>query len=272
MNNPIEHCLNQIFYRIPNEILNNVFQEASQTGFPLPTHEVIRQKIIVGRVLKECNIYGGKLKYIPLKAEYEESVDQSQLYSMSQYPNFKIYRIPEEEREGVEISDVIEVNPPMSNSGQIPYPNAGLSGGGSTAQSKANDVLESYTGNTYFPKPMVELMSGDLVRLSPANYIMVDWVLTVKLCFDQNFTNMNNSAIMPMADLCVAATKSYIYNQLIIQLDRVSMEAGTELSNFRSIIEGYEPAEDEYRELLQQFAGGNQLDPQRMRQVLYHML
>lgn len=272
MASPIEIALNQVFYSIPNEILYRVFQNQSESGLPIPVHESVKRHVIVGRVLQEVNtIGGGKQKEVPLKEEYEESVEQTELYRHWPSQSYRLYRIPPEEREGVEIADVIEVRSPMNSAG-MPYPSYGHSGLGNTAPDAANKALESYTGQSYMPKPMVEPIGGDMVRISPANFQFVEWTLVIKLCYDQNFTNLNKSAIMPFAKLVVAAVKSYIYNKLILQMDRIEIEGGVELSNFRTIVEGYEMAEDEYQELLSNFKGAATLDPQRMRTILWHQM
>lgn len=69
------------------------------------------------------------------------------------------------------------------------------------------------------------------------------------------------------ADLCVAAVKSYVYNTLFVPVDRAYVEAGFEISSIKSIIDGYSDSEQRYREMLDQFAGGAQLDPDRVLEL-----
>ena len=64
----------------------------------------------------------------------------------------------------------------------------------------------------------------------------------------------------------------YCYNTLIVEVDKAFVESGYELSSFKMILDTYADAPDRYKELMDQFAGAVQLDPDRIRPLLRYML
>jgi len=144
---------------------------------------------------------------------------------------------------------------------------------GNTMNDMVDQVLESHTFNNSRITPMAELLAGDLVRLIPGQSSHVDWVISARLAYEPNFSNLNQSAVLSFANLVVLATKAFIYNELIISLDEVSTMMGVEINTVKQIIESYAEADKEYDEMLtEQFTGGAQLDPRRMAILFNHML
>lgn len=268
MADALDLAFTEIYHSIPEPILRMAFKErAPNAQLLLPIHQVMCQRVIYDRVLKECNITGGLVKHIPLRPEYAEATIGTSLMASADGNYGRIYRIPAAERDNCNISDVIGISPPIALS-QV----SGLPSAGRNVINTAITALESYTGTSLQSLPLVELMRGNMVRVSPANYSDQLWIISVRLEYDTQFTNMNQQAIMPFARLVVAAVKAYIYNKLYIDLDRVAMEAGVELNAIRSVIERYEPEEETYKELLLQFTGGSILSPERKQRLFEYML
>ena len=272
MNNVIDKILTEIRFNIPEEILKLGFMPSDANAYDsvLSLDELMLTTVIRARVLKDANIYGGKTKDIVLRPEYREKLTRNRDDAQMNTGPFSLYRIPADERENSPISEVHHLIYRGNYAGYVPNTNGWQ--GGVNLMTLGNAILDSHTFASMPPRPKVELLSGDLVRLIPSQHSQEIWVMTCRICYDENFTNLNTSAINPLADLCVCAVKSYIYNRLIIQLDRGQIEAGTEIGTFKSIIEGWSDQYDRYKELLDLFRGSILLDPLFMTKLLPYML
>ena len=157
--------------------------------------------------------------------------------------------------------------PPQYYSGNmITYNGYNLTG--STAGDLACQAITSVSGagTLYHPTPI--LKEGNLVYVYPPQSAHIDWILVCRLAYDDEYSNINDSAIMPLARLIECATKIFIYNTLVLKIDAVRIEGGYEMSKFRDIVESYQDQFDRYDELLMEFRGGALLDPERMARIV----
>ena len=67
---------------------------------------------------------------------------------------------------------------------------------------------------------------------------------------DSNFRNINNRMANVFSKLFLLATKGYIYNELVLEIDKGLIYGGHDLSKFADIVDKYEDAWEEYDELL----------------------
>lgn len=270
MNNAIDISLSQIYNTIPRELLELAFRDPSDPASRYAQlHEVIINKVINGRILKDCNVFGGKPKLITLQLSFMEPGTITQTEQIMGLGSYCLYRIPPEEREHVPITEVASCHYPGYMNvwpGHHPYAS------GSSLVNMAQDVLQSHTFSNAPPTPIPELLAGDLVRLNPPQHHHLDWVVNCRLGYDQQFSNLNVSAIRPLAQVAEHATKAYIYNKLIIQLDKAYIVGGAEMGSVLRIVEGYADSEARYIELLDQFSGSTKLDPMTMRTILQYAL
>lgn len=96
--------------------------------------------------------------------------------------------------------------------------------------------------------------------------------MNCRIAYDENFTNLNTSALDTFADLCVEAVKMYAYNTLIIPLDKGYVESGLNIGEFKRIIDTYADSPVRYKELLSKLAGSMILDPSRLMNILPYLL
>ena len=270
MNNALDIVKTRIFFEIPYEILDYAFRanEAWESTYPL--EEIIMQRVIRTRVYKDTNIFGGKLKQIVLLPNYREQLEWTQADTYTNTGRYSLYRIPPEEREGCAIVEVHNLTFRGNYAGYVP--NANGWAGGVNLATLGQSVLQSHTFSDSPPRPNITLLSGDLVRLSPSQHSMITWVMSCRIAYDQEFTNINTSAMDTFANLCVAATKAYIYNKLIIPLGKGYVQGGYEIGEFKMIVGSYSDAITRYNELLNDFAGSAMLDPDRLEQLLPYLI
>lgn len=275
MANALEVALVRVFASIPRDLLELAFYRRRDKDRYIPAtlvtlDQMVTQKIIRGRVWVDMNLMGGKPKQIVLLRKWIEEVRYTWGdYNMNIGP-FSVYRVPPEARDNVPIGEVIGIAYP-GNLGGSTLNIAGY-GGGTSLGVIANAVLDSQTFASSPARPQPELLAGDLVKLFPSQHAHIDWVLNCRLCYDENLTNLNTNAIDTFADIVVCATKAFIYNELIINLDRAYVEGGAEIATIQRIVESYSDQEQRYKELKDELHGGMFLDPQNMEIFLRHAL
>ena len=271
MTNALDVALSRVMMMIPRELLTLAFtvREPYQKTYPL--EQMILEKIIKGFVRKDINNFAGKHKQIVLLPQYREKLQWNQADSYMFTGTFSLYRIPPCEREGMAIVDVEGLTYRGNYSaGHAPY-TAGWTGGATEVMLGAT-VIDSHTGYSTPPRPDVTLLDGDLVRLRPSQHGDVVWVMSCRIGYTPDFGNLNNQSIPTFAELVVAATKLYVYNTLIVEVDKAFVESGYELSSFKMILDTYADAHDRYKELLTEMAGAAQLDPDRIYSLLRYVL
>lgn len=270
MNNAIDIALTRIKASIPPEILEYAFSQRDVREEVLPIDEIILQRVIRGRVLKDMNLTGGYYKKIMLRREYLEKLDRNIDDARMNTGRYALYRIPPEEREGRSINEVISLEYYGPYNGHLPtlhgYP------AGANIPSITGHILDSHTLASTPPKPTVVLQAGDLVKLYPAQLSVVHWVMNCRLAFDDDLNNLNTSAINPFARLCVTATEAYIYNTLMITVDQAQVQAGRAIGAFKQKIDEYQNANQRYEEELKDLDGAMALDPVRVGALLMQML
>jgi hypothetical protein len=270
MFNAINYILSYVFNNIPEPILVEAFLPKSGAT-PNSLDYYIRKDVIEKRVLPDCNLYGGKRKYILLTSDMLEKVDMPAKYSLVSAASIGVYRIPPEIREYRELSHAIELRFPYSASGYATANFPAMISHGQTLTSKANDILDSHTYAHAANPPQPILLNGDLVQLDPPQFSHIDYLLVCTLKYDKNFTNINPDAITPLSELVLSATKNYIYNKLTLQIDRGFLVGGQEFGKFKEIVERYENEQERYKELMLEFRGGATLDRAIFRDVVQGM-
>lgn len=281
----IEMALIQVYATIPYEILVPVF-EPHRRGMALD--HCIYQDIIQSRVLKECNLYAGKMTSIPLLAEYVEETNVSNYHAFPFNTLYAIFRIPPHMREHKSLTHVISVEFPNNYFNTSPYGVYGMSDGNGRCSSVnmsslacqalagAAGVLGGINGPYGTPKPIPQLLAGDLVKLTPTASLPLPgfaWMLTCRLEYDSELTNLNASAVKPFTNLVEHATKAYIYNHAILKIDKFYTDGGMELGRFREVIDSYSDQEEKYREAFQIFRYTSIVhDTENKKKFIYWML
>jgi hypothetical protein len=245
MHDPIKYVLSHIFQNIPHEILTEAFIPKNKQIVNTVDY-YIQQDIIEKKVLLDCNLFAGKKKNILLTQEMLEMTNLPVNYSILSSANIGLYRIPPHAREYTDLSHVIELRYPYSASGYAGVNFPAMANFGQTVTSKGMDILNSHTfANTDNP-PRPVLLTNNLVKLDPPQFNHIDYLLVCILKYNNRFTNLNPDAIRPLAELALSATKAYIYNKLIIYLNKVAIEGGQEIGRFKEMVEKYESEAERY--------------------------
>jgi hypothetical protein len=262
-------ALRMIYNTIPHEILTAAFRP---NDYQVTIDQRIKDVIINGRVLPDCNINAGKIKRIPLSACMTEQVLPDPGFSsiLSPTPG-SLYRVPPSARENRDIVGVIDISYLYDYTGFNDSP-FGFGGNGNTVRSMAAAVLNSHTGRNACLTPTPTLLANNMVLINPTNSFISDWALVCRLGYDEEFTNLNNGAVLPLAELITTAVKAYIYVTLIIQIDQAMLSGGQEIGRFKDIVEKYEDAGVQYKEDLKKVTGATLFDTVATRYFLRLMI
>lgn len=262
-------ALRMIYANIPYEILEAAFRPKD---FGTTIDRRIQDLIVNGRVLPDCNITAGKIKRIPLSACQVEHVmpDPGFESILSPTPG-SLYRIPAELREHRDITGVIDISYLYDYTGFNDSP-FGLGSNGNTMRSMAAAMLNSHTGRNACLTPTPTLLKDNMVMINPTNSFISDWSLVCRLGYDEEFTNIGNQSVMPLANLILTATKGYIWVKLVIQIDQAVLSGGQEIGRFKEIVDKYEGELEKYQDDLNRVRGSVLLDADSTRYMLRLML
>ena len=210
--------------------------------FPVTLDARIREEIIEKRVRVDTDLVGGTQVTIPLWRLEPELLDS--------FWNV-IYRIPKQLTQNRSISSVLSVT--FGQGSVMGTTNMGMQG--------ASPMLDGVSSvlSSALPIPMV---STAYVQLIGENTILIqgNMILSTQMnlrCYlesDDEFSQLIPQQLHQFSQLCVLATKSYLYNQLIVETDMARLVGGMEIGQFKQILDGYADSEQSYQDYREKWA------------------
>lgn len=239
----IKKAVDEIKYSIPMEILQQVFVKPSKhwRDAPASLDDAIISTVIRPQVMVDMDLVGGTEVYIPLWMSPSKLVD---LY-------MTVYNIPKDLTQGRSITSAISVS--YISSGEL----SSVPGFQTFDSCSVTPVLQA--GQAAFESMnSIENTSTANVSLIGDNVVLVQDVATsvgygflkAIIANDSNLGNIQLRSIPVFTELCELACKAYIYNQLVIKMDRGIIYAGHELGAFMNEVNKYADARTMYKEHL----------------------
>lgn len=246
--NCLIYSINEIQNTIPYEILNAGFtiDEVPETVNLTSLGDKILRKVIKKRVLLDANIVGGIETIIPLN-----SVAPS--YTENYYT---VYQIPPELTMNKEIISVLNIT--RTPSGGLLYGGIGVStvfGQNQAVTNVANRIGDSVSSSGILSNAHLELVGYNTVLVYAHFRVLSSFGLRVILENDSNLNNIQPRSYKAFSLLCILATKAYLYNKLIVPINSGYLASGQDLGVFKSILESYSDAEEQYRTYLEEKMG-----------------
>jgi hypothetical protein len=271
MINAFTNSLRLIYNTIPHPILEAAFRPRD---FQVSLDQRIKDTIILGRVLPDCNINTGKIKRIPLRrsmAEPIRSMDGGG--SLADQGGKRLYNIPPEARENRDIVGVIDISFRLDYT-TFAYGQDGFGSQGNTLGGLARAALDSHTMSNACLTPTPTLLANNMILIDTYNLFFSDdeWTLVCRLGYDDEFTNISNSSVYPLSELILTATKAYVWVNLVLRIDQAELSGGQEIGQFKAIVDEYKPALDQYKEDLMKTRGAAMYDPAVMRYFIRSLL
>jgi hypothetical protein len=255
---PISKAIQEVKWRIPEELLQAVFIDGSRFGrvnFRASLEEQMLSLVVRPRVLVDCNLVGGITQIIPLAGLGREMVDNAQWAT--------VIRIPKARTFGKSILTVEDVNF-FSVSAAANYIGSAVYGGSTTGSmfnptASDNSAMMAAVAGVLSAQDKIPYTSTSRIDLVAENTILLrdGWPLEQEVGFlrcklenDENMNNLQPSSYRYFSDLVEFAIKSYIYKELKIKVDVGELRYGATIGAFREVLETFSDAEQSYRDFL----------------------
>lgn len=233
-------------WAIPREILRVAYLDSSISHAlsryhqsPISLDEAIKDTTIVPRVIVDCNVVGGQTVVIDVRGLVPMEVDNH---------NY-IYQIPADRVGNRTILSVLSGS--YYQSGLL---SANAYGSVPAMIPRAGSELTSTNAKAFDSRGNLPVLSTSDCKVVGHNVIMVRNQLRTPgivqfRCIVEHEESLGDISILAspqFSKLCTFAVKSFIYNELVIGLDRGRIERGHEIGAFKSIVDGYSDAEENY--------------------------
>lgn len=252
--NPISKAVSEIKWRIPKAILEKVFIDGSRYYRPTIANSLeaqIENLVIRPRVLVDCNLIGGQEVLIPLEG----------LPFDRPYQYTTVIFVPKERTQGRRINSVRNVT--FFNAASIGGIYGGLSGLASNVpglNAADNTAMVSVTASLMASFDKIPQTSTSRVSLIAENTILInDGLMIPSNSFlraivetDENLSTLPLRAYRYFSTLVEYAVKAYIYNEMVINMDKGEIFFGQELGAFKDIVSSYADANQNYQDYLRE--------------------
>lgn len=255
--NAISQSLEEIKFHIPMQILQKAFLDTSYLGYNnYSIDDSITTHVLKAKVLPDCNLLGGQTMII----------DVSKCYVNSYEVGSNVITVPKHLTGGrsiVSAISVVHVTQGMLaalSAGGPGVTNTNMGQGDCCTLNNGSPVTTAIT-NLYNVGNNLPVISSAVIEIIGENVVhvrnlpigvKVGMALICVVANDENLSNIQPRSVYDFKKLCVIATKAYIYNKLIVNLDVGEFKAGASLGVIKSIVEGYSDAAQMYDDMLRQ--------------------
>lgn len=248
----IDFAVADIFEEIPEEILIETLNlgESRTSKYATSLEFKLINKVIKSIVLRDTKILNGVERVVSLaglKGEFDDY-------------NCVTYHIPPDrvdDREIIAVRSVAPVPLMLSDNGNGVMPNLGTSFGGegrrcdrpSMLQRAANKVKRSNDLTNVQLNVITNIVGYNTVEIQGMRYFNnMNLGIRCLIAYDDKLSTLQPPSFIHFANMCVMATKAYIYKELIVKMGIGKLDFGEELGVFTSIVEGYADQREAYKE------------------------
>ena len=243
--NPITKALSDVSFRIPREILIEVFAPKTYLwrDQPINYEEQIRNIVIRSRVMMDCDLVGGTEVFIPLWDVPSQTIATDRLIT--------VYHIPKNKTQNRTITSVLSLSYVNGQSSSYMNATASFDPCSVTDTGLAGKAMMDAASSLPMPSSAkVQLIGENTVMVKDTVLPSGAGLLRCILANDENFSHLQVRSFPAFSRLCELAVKAYIYNNYSIILDRGRIEGGAEIGRFKEIVDSYADAEEMYQDYL----------------------
>lgn len=251
------YAINEIRHQIPEQLLHAgmMIDEQEQTAYLTSLDEKILRKVLKKRVLIDANIVGGVEMVIPLNG-----------IQPSFHENFyTVYNIAPELTNNREIISALSLAfmPASGYFGQVGSHFGSTSGMSGTSvlsghnsfnpvMGVADRIGNAASSTGVLSNAHLEIVAYNTILVYAHYRTLANFGIRVVVENDSNLNNLQPRSYKNFSRLCVLGVKAYLYNKLIIAINSGYLSGGQELGMFKSILENYASAEEEYATYLRE--------------------
>lgn len=248
----LQKVISKIRWEIPVEVLEVAFLGGIGREKLRPGNMdwEIRNKIIDARVRQDCDVLGAQELNIPLQRA-EVIYDPTGLYQM-------VVRIPKALTQGRTIVEALYFNYVYNygaaalNGGYLNNAYSANSCGNSTLMNYASKILNSSTGTGPQGTAAVRVIGENTIAINDYNGSVNQGSMTCRVAHDDEMSSIPPRAIPQFSQLCVYATKAWIYKTLRVKLNGGYLSGGTELGELQAVVSEYAESAQLYDEYLRE--------------------
>jgi len=250
--NALQNATNFIKRRIPKEILNLAFMtKVGVIGKITNIESQIESLVLKPIVLVDINLMKGVTYTIELSKCKQYHIQ----YNITD--QYMVIEVPYALTGNKEIIDALSMTYSPINS----FSNANVgfgSNGGLSLASSAMDAVD--------PNAVSGVVTSNLQLIGPNTILVHESILggiggylRISVENDESFNNLKPKSILAFRELCLLATKAYIYNEFEIEMSEGVIYGGHNLDTIKDKIDSYESAAEDYDEFIKT----------KMRKVLF---
>jgi hypothetical protein len=250
--NPISKAIAEVKYRIPRALLQKVFVDGSTYWRPTMASSVeaqIENLVIRPRVLVDCNLISGQEAMIPLEG----------LIFERPYQYTTVITIPKNRTQNRRINSVRNVT--FFNAAAIGGQYGGMAGAtggymGLNAQDNTATVavaaalMASYDKIPQTSTARVSLIAENTILINDGLMIPTNSFLRCVIENDDQLSTLPLRSYRYFSNLVEYAVKAYIYNEVVVAMDKGEIFYGAELGIFKEIVSSYADANQNYQDYL----------------------
>ena len=233
--NALQNAIKDVKFAIPPEILVIAFSEQDRTlNNMINLDDRMLSSVIRPRVLVDCNIVGGIETRIDLNKCVVNWLSNREF----------VVEVPKELSNNRSIITVLSL---VSN---VIYSRTTRYNDTPDIVSVGMDLMNNLGSETVVQTSRMEMLSDNVILISDPSIHIINGILR---CIVENSPNMENihpRSYNAFSKLVILAVKSYIYNTLVVKLDKGYIYGGHELGIIKDIIDNYSTAEEDYQEYL----------------------
>ena len=237
----ITYSINKIMLAIPKQILELAFMSKTKAyGVNTTLSKQIKDLVLDPIVLTDLNVISNRTLKIPL-----EQCNVTE-YMHTNRSNNLIINVP------YTVTDNNKIVAPLSltingTEGITPY--------GNPLTAAVDKMTNGTINNSIFGSVLsdLELIGPNTILVRDNVDFTVNGFLEVIIENSNNLSNIKPKSYIAFSKLAISATKMYIYNNLILEINDGTNYYGFNISKVGDIIEGWESASQDYDELLQKF-------------------
>lgn len=254
---PLDYVLNYIKIRIPKEILELAFIRKDIADDNTTIDDKLIRNVINRHVRPDLDMNGGVVLTIDVK--------QCNVRPVQNYNEY-IIEVPKYLTDNCSIITALHMSSQYMYATQREY----LQGRrDSNILALSNRMLNHMEPQPVINTARLEVIGDNVIAVHEPLTKQFYTTLQVIIENKENFSNINPQYYSNFGELCLEATKMFIYNSQVINLNLGFIQGGHEISGIKEIIEKYEDAFERYKELILEWKKIAVLnDKQRMNKLI----
>ena len=228
-------------FRIPPPILEKVFMTRREWDYwrPASLQQAILDAVVRPRVFVDLNLYGGRELIVPLRKVFKQRVTE----------NCTVMKIPKELTQGCSI--LIALNITFVDPARLTTYGTPTYGYESYMLTQAQGMVDAMSTIPSISSAYLQLIGENVLMVRDSAILPTEMFLRCRIANDENMSHIQMRSFPEISKLITYAIKAYIYNEYLIDMDAGEQRAGMVLGVFKSTIEGYSDAEQNYQDYLE---------------------